>query len=146
MDPNSKTNDSATGPNQNGKRTKFSSPATAGAVPQPRSALKSARFVTSVFTASLQPAIKSLSEHYSGKFLKLITALVTLDTTKSRFQSDDFVTTSARFKFTLKASESVKENLAQEFDTLAEPRELIPHCSSFNAISRIISKRLWIWN
>ena len=83
MDPNSETTDSATGPNQNGKRTRFSSPATAGVVRQPRSALESSRFVTSVITASLQPAIKSLSKHYSGKFLKLKTTLATLDTTKS---------------------------------------------------------------
>jgi hypothetical protein len=45
---------------------------------------------------------------------------VTLDTTKSRFQSDDFIPTSARFKFKLKATYSDMENLSQEFDTLAD--------------------------
>jgi hypothetical protein len=124
MDPNSETTASATGPNQNGKRTRFSSPATASVVERPMSALESARFVTSVATASLQPAIKSLSEHHSSKFLQHKTALVNLDTTKSRFQSDDFIPTSARFKFQLTASDSVKENLTQEFDTLAERANL----------------------
>jgi hypothetical protein len=45
---------------------------------------------------------------------------VNLDETKSRFQSDDFIPTLARFKFALKGSDSVKENLSQEFDTPAE--------------------------
>jgi hypothetical protein len=122
MDPNSETTASATERTQNGKRTRFTdSTAPAGAVvPQPRSALESAKFATTVVTASLQPAIKSLSEHYSCKFLELKTALATLDITKSRFQSEDFIPTSARFKFKLKATDCVKENLKQEFDTLAE--------------------------
>jgi hypothetical protein len=45
---------------------------------------------------------------------------VTLDTTKSRFQSNDFISTLARFKFKLKATDSGMENLSQEFDTLAD--------------------------
>jgi hypothetical protein len=118
MDTNSETTAQATGHTQNGKRTRFSD-STAG-VERVRSALDSAKFATSVVTASLPPAIKSLSEHYSFKFLQLKTALVNLDVTKSRFQSDDFIPTSARFKFKLKATESVKENLSQEFDTLAD--------------------------
>jgi hypothetical protein len=121
MDPNSETAASASGPAPiSGKRTRFSNSTTAGVVGKPKSALESAKFATSVVTATLQPAIKSLSEHCSGKFLQLKTALVNLDATKSRFQSDDFIPTSARFKFTLKASDSVKENLSQDFDTLAE--------------------------
>jgi hypothetical protein len=116
--------DPATEENPNGKRVKFAQ--TAG-LPRstPSTAISSAKLSASITIASLPEAIKPLAEHYFSKFLASKIELLRLVNNKARLANADFVPTSARFKFQLKASTRVQEQAAAELKTLTDDSDYI---------------------
>jgi hypothetical protein len=116
--------DPATEENQNGKRVKFAQNAGPSRT-APRTAISCAKLTASITIASLPEAITPLAEHYFSKFLASKIELLSLTTNKARLANADFVPTSARFKFQLKASTRVQEQAAAELKTLTDDSDYI---------------------
>lgn len=111
--------DPATEENTNGKRVKFAQAESPSGLKQ-GTAVSCAKLTASICIASLPDAIKPLAQHYFSKFLASKIELLGLVNTKTRLANADYVPTSARFKFELKASTRVKEQAAAELTTLTD--------------------------
>jgi hypothetical protein len=114
--------DSATETIANRKRVRIApEPSKTRQIPQ---AIEMAKLAASVTLASLPPAIKTLAMRYHSVFLNLRIDLRNLENTQSRLAKDDFIPRSARFDFTLNATDRVKEHASAEYKTLLEQTDL----------------------
>jgi hypothetical protein len=88
--------------------------------------LDAAKLITSTMITTLQsPAIIRLAEFASKEFLTLRTELAQFSFTKRNLANQDLPPRSARFKFTLGATDRVKERSADDFDSLVEKNKMI---------------------